>query len=406
MGKKRDYGRTERFIWKDPRFHDLGPDGKMVFLHLLSSPGAYPVPGLVHATPLLLVEWLNWEAESDGDVVAALQRVQAAIAVCVDAGWAQVDPRAKLVRIPNAVNHEPPDNFNVVRGWLRVLAQDVPPSPLRRAWVLGAYEALVRTFGRDDRRTCALRPIANALRQQAADDLSFPTLSGTTSGTSRGPLGDLEGTTKGSTTDPVDMKAGEITHEKETVTPGVGCDGSLAISINNSNSSNNSRSNVALPTMKHVPEREHEESGGGAGSPPAADRPPARRRRQPSKVHEPPEDFSPRQRAVFEALRSAIFYVPGVGDQTAWDNVADPVRLARELGGAGYPNVDVGLVFRLAAWTQENKRRGKKKIGQFLLGRFSASQERGGQRGVPSGPTPGRPPASGDLEEKMKRTRK
>ena len=98
-----------------------------------------------------------------------------------------------------------------------------------------------------------------------------------------------------------------------------------------------------------------------------------------TKPTEPPEDFTARQREVWEAMRTAQFKVPGAGQQTVWENVKDPVGLARDLGGPGYPAVDVGLIHRLASWSQESPRR-KKKLNLFLRNRFSATQERGGSR--------------------------
>lgn len=407
MGKKRDYGRVERFVWKDPRFHSLGADGKWVFLHLLSSPGAYSLPGLVHATPLLMLEWLNWVSETGDDVGAALKRVTAALASCVDAGWVQVDPVAKLVYLPRAFEHERPDNLNVLHGWVRELAQEVPRSRLRQAWILDAYAIAKKAFGREDSRTKMLRPIVYAVHQQAADDISFPVVQDAQKRSVGGPFADLSG----SFSDPSAIRpgpcrnpsAGEqlgIIQEGETVPPGVGYNPPLAISI----SSNNSRGKVDPDPSCSLPIPEDQYNAGPAGSPPAAARPPARQRK--AKPTSPPADLNPRQAQAFNALRTAVFYVPGVGDQTAWENVSDPVRLASALGGPGYPAVDVGLIHRLAAWTQEHRSRGKKKVGQFLLGRFSASQERGGQRVSEQADDAQRPRATADLAEKVRNTRK
>jgi len=361
MGKKRDFGRVERFVWQDPRFHELGPDGKMAFLYLLTAPGSFRVPGLVRTTPLIMAEDLHWVEEAGGDYGTAVSRAQAALERCIDHEWACFDPKAKLVYLPKAVGHELPDNANVVKGWLRVLHREVPPSPLRRAWILGASATFRRAFGSDDSRTTALRNVINYQNKIGTSDGQIP----------------------------------ETIEEQQTVphTHGETVGGITSNSSSNSRSISRKIQGSLLDTEK----AETNHNAGGAGSPPAAARLPA------GKPEAPPGDFDQRQLEVWEALRTAAFYVPGVGDQTAWENVKDPVRLARQLGGPGYPNVDVGLVYRLASWTQENRARAKRQIGRFLLNRFSQSQERGGRGGTPQpARSPGRAPASADLAAKVR----
>jgi hypothetical protein len=104
-----------------------------------------------------------------------------------------------------------------------------------------------------------------------------------------------------------------------------------------------------------------------------------------AKPTEMPSDFTPRQADLWRLLCSERFYVPGRGEQTVWDNVRDPVALCRKLGGDGFLLVDFGLIYRLAAWSFDQKVKAKRNLGAFLRACFARDQEQA--RKQPSLPT-------------------
>lgn len=379
-GKKRDYGRIERHIWTDHRFHALGPDGKELFLLLLSAPGAYRVPGLVNGTSLSLLEWLNWVEEMDGDIDGAVERVEKAQVRLIEAGWMKVDSRARLLYLPKAVDHERPTNVSHLIGWLTVLTRDVPESPLRHDWIRDAYRTMRKCFGINDSRSKLLRRQINYLNKKGSTSLKLP----------------------------------ENINEADTLSSG---NGQAAFTNNSSSNSSNSKdSNTTTQGSLSLPyDPKNNNKQGGAPTSPVGSSAPAKAKikcKKRQKHAGPPVDFDERQMQIWDALRTAKFHVPGVGEQTVFDNVGNPEQLARELGGPGYPAVDIGLIYRLATWTQQNPGRGKKLLGRFLVNRFSYSQERGGRgNGTPSQQLGDRAltamaPAIDDLEAKVENTRK
>lgn len=338
--RRRSFRPVEPYVWQDQRFRALPDDVKLVWLHLLTTPShdRFRCEGLVESTLHDVARYLGWVNGCVSDaVVGGMERAEVAVHALADLGWVEVDRGVGLMLLPRAVLHNPPANVNVLRHWLTALGR-VPRSLLRVHWVVGAAEALRERFGRRDGRVLALAPVLASLQSRARDTAAAEGTQATA----------VRGVYRG-------YAPQEDDHVRAALEPARG------------------RRAPADPS----------------GAPPAK-----RRRPAPEKVAEAPADFTARQRALWEAFRHERFVIPGAGEQTVWDNVRDPVGLCRRLGGDGYPNVDVGLVARLAAWTHAHPDRAKVRLDQFLVNRFGATQERGGVRPGSPAAQPAAPRAS------------
>lgn len=81
---------------------------------------------------------------------------------------------------------------------------------------------------------------------------------------------------------------------------------------------------------------------------------------------EPPKNATPRMLAIYAAMQSETFLVPGKGEQTLWENAKRPVQLAKKLDES-CPNVDVAtLINKLAGWTVANPKRAKRDLARFV----------------------------------------
>lgn len=80
----------------------------------------------------------------------------------------------------------------------------------------------------------------------------------------------------------------------------------------------------------------------------------------------PPLVSSKRLRAIYSAMQTEEFHVPGIGGQTMWDNCTYPRKIAEKLD-TGAPGVDVPTLIRtLAGWTYVNITRAKRDLAAFV----------------------------------------
>jgi len=80
----------------------------------------------------------------------------------------------------------------------------------------------------------------------------------------------------------------------------------------------------------------------------------------------PPEGSSYRLKTIYAAMQNVDFNVPGVGDQTMWDNVTKPRKVAENLDKSA-PAIDIPkLITKLAGWTYANPKKAKKDLGRFV----------------------------------------
>lgn len=318
----RPYRQVEMYVWRDLRFKALSDDGKLLWLHLETTPAHQTIAceGLMECNAFTMARYLGWLNGDLSGVQAAVDRVRAALQPIADLGWVACDVGAELVLLPHAIRRHPPANPNVLTQWIRAL-RSVPQSVLRAQWVRSAAEALRQRFGRDDARAIAVGTILQSMQQHAQA---------------------------------IDAAEGEQ-RQATGFYRGYGAGGDDHVS-------------TAIAAWS---------SGATAEHKPRKSRSP---RKAKPKPEDPPAHFTARQRELWAKFRTVRFIVPGAGEQTVWENVANPVGLCERLGGDGYPNVDAGLIDRLAAWTHEKPTHAKPRLNLFLINRFGATQERGGTR--------------------------
>jgi hypothetical protein len=88
----------------------------------------------------------------------------------------------------------------------------------------------------------------------------------------------------------------------------------------------------------------------------------------------PPPDLTARQQELWALFIKEKFWVPGHGEQTVWENTKDPASLCRKLGGDGFMDVDLDIIYRLSAWSFEKWGKARRNLGAFLRACFARDQ--------------------------------
>lgn len=117
------YSKVTRAIWGDGKFTGLSrsaPCAQMLFLRLLTAPELSPFPGLIPIGRLGLCEALDWDPEDLDRCFAELHAK----------GMALADWKVRLVWLPKAFAHNPPESPNVIRAWRKALLE-LPDCELR-----------------------------------------------------------------------------------------------------------------------------------------------------------------------------------------------------------------------------------------------------------------------------------
>lgn len=117
-------------------------------------------------------------------------------------------------------------------------------------------------------------------------------------------------------------------------------------------------------------EQDQDTGAGGRRTPP----PP----QQPSLLDskEPPQGASPRLVDIYQAMQNTTFLVPGVGEQSLWDNTKRPRELAARFD-TSFPGVNVPqLIQNLAGWTIANPTRAKRDLGRFVWNAATRDQDK------------------------------
>lgn len=109
------------------------PNAQTLHLELLIGEFTTAIPGIVCAGMGALAESLGWPVDG----------VRAAWAEIAAEGMALADWEARLVWLPKAVRHGPPENPNGVKGWLKHW-RDVPECGLRAQAARGIADELRR----------------------------------------------------------------------------------------------------------------------------------------------------------------------------------------------------------------------------------------------------------------------
>lgn len=118
------YSKVTRRIWGSPDFRALSgpskPNAQHMFFRFLSGPELGVVPGLFVLRLGGLADEFNWP----------LAGTRKCLQEIIARGMANYDANFGLVWVPKAINHNAPDNPNVVLGW-RAAWKELPECPLK-----------------------------------------------------------------------------------------------------------------------------------------------------------------------------------------------------------------------------------------------------------------------------------
>lgn len=109
------YRKIDPRLWDDENFVELTTVEKLLWLYLLTGPHTTSLPGLWIVGEGELVDGLRLPAKS---IRAGLEKLEAM-------GRLVVNPRLRLVRVPNAPRYNRPENARVLKAWFR-LWSDIP----------------------------------------------------------------------------------------------------------------------------------------------------------------------------------------------------------------------------------------------------------------------------------------
>lgn len=109
------YRKIDPRLWDDERFVELSCVEKLLWLYLLTGPHTTSLPGLWIVGIGELVDGLRLPAKS---LQAGLEKLEAM-------GRLVLNPRSRLIRIPNAPRYNRPENARVLKAWFK-LWSDIP----------------------------------------------------------------------------------------------------------------------------------------------------------------------------------------------------------------------------------------------------------------------------------------
>ncbi|CAI1687960.1 hypothetical protein [Serratia fonticola] len=140
---KRDpYRKVKVKMWSSPKFQALSalpPSGQSLFIYLLTGPFTSAIPGLFKGGRAAMAEELGWEQEAFDE----------ALNEALTMGIVEVDLKARLVWIPEAIHDNPPESPNVVKSWAKPF-ENLPDCALKiKAWnsLRAASYAVSESFG-------------------------------------------------------------------------------------------------------------------------------------------------------------------------------------------------------------------------------------------------------------------
>ena len=168
VGERPRYRRISTCLWGDEKFRLLSapkPNAQSLWLFLLCGPQTRAVPGLFSAGEAALAEMLAWSVVGFRKAWRELDQAE-----MVKADWA-----ARLVWIPKALRHNPPESPNVVRSW-RATVDEMPECSLKTeavATLRSDTEAFGEAFGEafrqafgEGRATPSVHPSGNQEQEQ------------------------------------------------------------------------------------------------------------------------------------------------------------------------------------------------------------------------------------------------
>lgn len=127
-------------MWGDDKFCALSrakPNGQTLWFYLISGPHTTALPCAFVCGEAALSEAMDWPLSGFRKVFGEL----------LGKGMVQADWKARMVFIPNALKHNPPESPNVVIGW-RAAFNELPDCPLK-VIVFAALKAFLDEWSAD-----------------------------------------------------------------------------------------------------------------------------------------------------------------------------------------------------------------------------------------------------------------
>jgi hypothetical protein len=140
------YRKVSTRIWADDRFLRLSksqPSAQTLFLYLITGPHSTSLPGLFVAGEAMLAEALGWDLKGFREAFAELSRVGSGDGH--EYPLAVADWTTRLVFLPRAIRHNPPENPNIVKGW-KATWTELPECDLK-AFAHSVFEAEISVIG-------------------------------------------------------------------------------------------------------------------------------------------------------------------------------------------------------------------------------------------------------------------
>lgn len=124
-------------MWGDDKFSTISrpqPNAQSLWIYLLTGPHTTALPCAFAVGEASLAEALGWP----------IRGFRKAFQELFDKGMVQNDWKSRLVFIPNALKHNPPENPNVVIGW-KSSFDELPDCPLKKL-IYAGVRAYLLTF--------------------------------------------------------------------------------------------------------------------------------------------------------------------------------------------------------------------------------------------------------------------
>lgn len=143
-------------MWADAKVMALSrpqPCGQVLWIHLLAGEQTDVIPGLFKIGEAAFAEQLGWSLEGMRDAFREVMSY----------GLAKADWKARLVFVPKAINHNPPQSINVVKSWVSAWER-LPECDLKveawhtlKAFLDGMPEAFGHAFLEACPKPCAIQ---------------------------------------------------------------------------------------------------------------------------------------------------------------------------------------------------------------------------------------------------------
>lgn len=102
-----------RGIWDDPKFYQLSPMGKLIYLYLISAPTGNGL-GCFKLAKSTMIDDLRMNTEQFGERFT--ERFQNGFQECLQFGLLKYDEQTRVILLPTYIKRNPPHNPNVIKG--------------------------------------------------------------------------------------------------------------------------------------------------------------------------------------------------------------------------------------------------------------------------------------------------